>query len=122
MRTKHFVYFCIKNYSGTPVVYATARSKAVVPVLFSFCADLWYILRGDSCLVLPGSLSSCFFSPFNIVITWLGKEGAGLCASLYFACVNLVFFFLFFFFFLLLLLSVRGWLRLLLVALPGHFY
>ena len=34
-----------------PVVYATDRSKAVVPVLFLFCVALWFILRGASCLV-----------------------------------------------------------------------
>ena len=47
-RTELFMYFCIMNYIGTkgevcrqlkmflntPVVYATDRSKAVVPVLF----------------------------------------------------------------------------------------
>ena len=42
--------------------------------LFSFT------LRGASCLVLPCSLSMCFFCPFNILITLLGEEGAGLCA------------------------------------------
>ena len=55
-----FMYFCIKKYIGTqgevcrqlkiftspsPVVYATDRSKAVVPVLFLFCVALWFILR-----------------------------------------------------------------------------
>ena len=48
MRTGPFIYFCIRNYIGTqgegclqliiflnsPVVYATDRSKVVVPVLF----------------------------------------------------------------------------------------
>ena len=55
MRTKLFMYFCIKKYIETqgevcrqlkyfqppppppPVVYATNRSKAVVPVFFLFC-------------------------------------------------------------------------------------
>ena len=66
MRTELFMYFCIEIYIGTqgevcrqlkifylpppssPVVYATDRSKAVVPVLFLFCVALWFILRGAS--------------------------------------------------------------------------
>ena len=48
------------------VVYATDRSKAVVPVLFLFYVALWFILWGASCLVLPSSLSSCLFSAFSI--------------------------------------------------------
>ena len=49
---------------------------------------LWFITRGISCLVLPCALSSCFFSPFRIVITSLGEEEAG-----HFACVDLLLFF-----------------------------
>ena len=121
---------CIKNYIGsrvqfvdsnislhTPVCYATDRSKAVVPVLFLFCVALWFILRGASCLVLPCSLSSCFFIPFSIVITSLVEDGAGLCASrefVYFTPVN--------FCPISLPLGVSDWLRLLIVALPGRFY
>ena len=59
MRTELFMYFCIKKNIGTqsevcrqlniflnlPVVYATDHSKVVVPVLFLFCAALWFILR-----------------------------------------------------------------------------
>ena len=67
-----------------PVVYATGRSNAV---MFLFCVTLWFILRGASCLVLPCSLSLCFFSPFSIVITSLGVEGAVLCASRAFVCL-----------------------------------
>ena len=100
MRTELFMYFCIKKYIGnksdvcqqlkiflppppppttTSVVYATALSKAVVPVLFLFCVALWFILRGASCFkVFPCSLSSCFIIPFSIVITSLGEEG-GAC-------------------------------------------
>ena len=93
MRTKLLMYFCIKKYIGyqgevcqqlkiflTPqVVYATDRSKAVVPVLFLCCVALWFILWGASCFkVFPCSLSSCFIIPFSIVITSLGEEGAGL--------------------------------------------
>ena len=57
MRTELFKYFCIKKYIGTqgevcrqlkiflnsPVVHATVRSKAVVPVLFLFCVALWFL-------------------------------------------------------------------------------
>ena len=64
MRTERFMYFCIKNYIGTqgevcrqlkifypppPVIYATDRSTAVVPMLFFFCVALWFILRDASC-------------------------------------------------------------------------
>ena len=73
---------------NSPVVYATGRSKAVVPVLFLLCAILWFILRGASCFkVFPFSLSSCFVIPSSIVITSLGEEGAGLCASRTFVCL-----------------------------------
>ena len=42
----------------------------------------WFILPGASCFrVFPCSLSSCFIISFCIVITSLGEEGAGLCAS-----------------------------------------
>ena len=90
------MYVCIKKYVGTQgevcrrlqifltptVVYATYRSKAVVRVLFLFCVALWFILRGALCFkVFPCSLSSYFFISFSIVITSLGEEGAGLCAS-----------------------------------------
>ena len=60
----------------------------------------------------------CFFCPFNILITLLWEEGAGLCAYrallfISYAHVNLCHFSL--------PSGVRGWLRLLLVALPGLF-
>ena len=57
MRTELFMYFCIKKYIGTQgevcqrlflnpdLVYATDRSKPVVPVLFLFCVASWFILR-----------------------------------------------------------------------------
>ena len=98
------MYVCIKKYDGTQgevcqqlkiflpptVVYATYRSKAVVPVLFLFCVALWFILRSASCFkVFPCSLSSCFFISFSIVIASLGEEGAGLCASRAFVCLFL---------------------------------
>ena len=77
MRTKLFMYFCIKKYIGTQdevcrqlktflppppptphtVVYAVDRSKTVVLMLFLFCVTLWFILRGASCFkVFPCSL------------------------------------------------------------------
>ena len=72
----------------TQVIYATDRSKVVVPALFLLYVALWFILRGASCFkVFPCSLSSCFFIPFSIVITSLGEEGAGLCASHAFVCL-----------------------------------
>ena len=51
------------------------------------------------------------------MITSLGEDGAGLCASrefVYFARVNFCPF--------PLPLGISGWLRLLIVALPGRFY
>ena len=35
--------------TNPPVIYATDRSKAVVPVLFLSCVALWFMLRGASC-------------------------------------------------------------------------
>ena len=80
----------VKNIFNPTVIYATYLSRAVVPVLFLFCVALWFILRGASCFkVFPCSLSSCFFISFSIVITSLGEEGAGLCASRVFVCLFL---------------------------------
>ena len=73
-----------KRSLNTPIVCAAYHSKAVVLMLF--CVALWFILWGASCLVLPCSLSSCFFSPFSIVIISLGEERAGLYASHAFVC------------------------------------
>ena len=82
----------VKNILNPSVVYATDRSKAVVPVLFLFCVSLWFILRDASCFeVCPCSLFSCFVTLFSIVITSLGEEGAGLCASRAFVMYVLVF-------------------------------
>ena len=91
---------------------------AVVPVLFLFCVACWFILRDASCFkVSPCSLSSCFVITFSIVITSLGEEGAGLCASRAFVCVVLVSFVIFSFD-----LGVGCWLWFVIVALPGLFY
>ena len=135
------MYFCIKTYietqgevcrqlkiflnspppTHTHVVYATDRSKEVVPVLFLFCVALWFILRSASCFkVLPCSLCSSLslFIPFRIVITSLGEDGAGLC----FSCICLfVLFVLVFVIFLFLLESGVGC-GFTIVALPAHFY
>ena len=94
MRTEMFMYFCIKEYIGTQgkvcrqlkylyyppppspmVVYATDRSKAVVPVLFLFCVALWFILR----------LRLWHFLDFSInffMSTQAGQSSLGLFAIL----------------------------------------
>ena len=78
---------------------------------------LWFKLRGTSCFgVFPCCLSSCFAFRFSIVITSLGEEGAGLCASRAFVCFVRVSFCHF-----SLPLGVGGWLRFVIVALPGLF-
>ena len=137
MRTELFMYFCNnKKYVGTQgevcrqlsifltslVVYATYRSKAMVPVLSLFCVALWFILRGALCFkVVLCSLSSCFFIPFSIVIISLGGQGAGLCASRAFVCL-LFFFARVSFCPFSLPLGVGGWLQFVIVTLPGLFY
>ena len=80
-------------------VYATDRSKAVVPVLFLFCVALWFILRDASCLKalivsVPDHCLSFYFALlfvlvflYSFVITSLGEEGAGPCASRAFVCL-----------------------------------
>ena len=95
------------------VIYATDRSKAVVPMLFLLCVALWFILRGASCFKV--FLCSCFVIYF-IVITSRGEEGAGLCASRAFVCLFVRVSFCHF----SLPLGVGVWLRF--VALPGLFY
>ena len=67
--------------------------------------------------VFPCFLSSCFFILFGIVITSLGEEGAGLCASRAFVCFVRVRFCHF-----SLPLGVGSWLRFVIVALPGLFH
>ena len=98
----------IFNSLPPPVIYATDRSKAVVTVLLLFCVALWIILRGASCFkVLSCSLSSCSFSPFNILITSTGEEGAGLYVSRALVCL-FVLHVLLFVLFLFLLVSAVG--------------
>ena len=71
-----YVFFVLRIISGPRVKFV--QWKALL--LFLFCVALWFNLRGPSCLVLPCSLSMCFFYPFSILITLLGEEGADLCA------------------------------------------
>ena len=53
----------------------------MVPVLVLLFVALWFILRGDVFYVLPCViLFLCFFSPFSIAITSLGRERANLNA------------------------------------------
>ena len=99
-----------------PVVYTTDCSKAMVPMLFLFCVALYFTLRGASCLVLPWSLSMCFFCPFSILITLFWVRGNwSLCLS----CICLLAMHTLIRVTFSLPSGVMGWLRLLLVALPG---
>ena len=92
-------------------------------MLFLFCVALWFILRGASCFkVFPCSLSSYFFISFSIVIASLGEEGAGLCASRAFVCLFLHVLVSVIFLFLLVSGVGCGWLRYVIMALPGLFY
>ena len=52
---------------------------------WSLCGFVVFIF-----IVFPYSLSSCFFIFFSIVITLLGEEGVGLCASRAFVYVCLL--------------------------------
>ena len=92
----------------------------VLRLILLFCVALWFILRGVPCFkVFPCCLSPCFVIPFSIVITSLGEEGASLCASrafVCFVCVTCSFVIHFSF-----PLGVAGWLRFVIVALPGLF-
>ena len=100
-------------------------------MILSLCGSLRFILRGASCFkVFSCSLSSCFFISFSIVITSLGAEGAGLCASRAFVCLFVLYVLVFYLVFILLVnfchfslpFGVRVWLRLVIVALPVLFY
>ena len=78
---------------------------------------LWFILRGYLFYVLPCViLFLCFFSPFSIAITSLGKERASLGAFRTLVWFALVWFCLF-----PLPLCVWEGLRFVVVALPGLF-
>ena len=70
----------VKNiFTPAPVVYATDRSKAAVPVSFLFYVALRFILSDASCFgVFPCYLSSCSVILLSTVI---GEEESDLCAS-----------------------------------------
>ena len=109
----------VKNIFKSPVVYASDRSNAMVPVLFLFCVALWFILRGTLCfIVMTCSLSPCFVIPFSIVITALSEEElAYVLIMQFFDCFAHVSFCP-----CSLPLGVTGWLRCVIVALPGLLY
>ena len=76
------------------------------------CGFYYGAFHVESCLALC-SRGFFFFSPLSIVITSLGEERACMCASRafmfdYFAHINGC-------------PNVRPWLRIVTVALPGHF-
>ena len=98
------------------MVYSTDRSKAVVSVLVLLFVALWFILRGDLCLILRYFVL-VFFSPFSIAITSLGEKRANLSVFRTFVRFALVWFCLF-------PLSLGIWegLRFVIVALPGLFF
>ena len=57
------------------VVYATDRSKAVVPVLVLLFVALWFILRGDLLYVLPCVILFLCFSVLLVLrLPHLGKR------------------------------------------------
>ena len=120
-----------KSHLNPTIVYATDCSKAEVLVLFLFCVDLCFLFRGVSCWVRLALLFVlvcvcvcvcvcfvCVFCPLSIVISSHGEERDGLCASralfVDIARVNFCLFSLPF--------GVRGWLLLVIVALPGLVY
>ena len=80
----------------------------VIYFIFVFslwCIDVWLcgLIYEAFHVILPCSLFSCFFSIlFSIVITSLGEERAGLCASRACACLSYMCYFLCFFYFFLL--------------------
>ena len=96
MRTELFMHFCIMNTSGPscpqlniflnlPLVHATDRSKVAVPVLFLILCSFVTLTTGR--LVFSRALCPRFCVCFSILITSIGEEGAGICASRTFVCV-----------------------------------
>ena len=64
---------------GSPVVYSTDRSKAVVPVLVLLFVALWFILRCDLFKVLPCVvLFLCFAVLLALRLSRLGKRKLSL--------------------------------------------
>ena len=78
----------VKTILNRLVVYATDRSKAVSRC---FSYSVWLCgLYYSAFHVLKSSRALCplcFVIPFSIVITSLGEEGVGLCASRAFICL-----------------------------------
>ena len=100
-----FLFLLVSGCRGLAVVCdCDTPWTFLLTFLFLFCVALWFILRGASCLVLLCSSFSCF-SPFRIMITSLGEERAGLCASRAFVCLLCTRYFFPF----SLPLGVRGW-------------
>ena len=94
----------------------------VCKILFLFCVTLWVYTTWCVMFYSPALLfvlvSLHQIIPFSIVITSIGEEGAGLYASLEFVCLFCTCLFL-------CLFSsswCRGWLRFVIVTLPGLFY
>ena len=58
--------------SGSPVVYSTDRSKAVVPVLVLLFVALWFILQGDLFYVLPCCATG---TGEGVGWVWVGEGG-----------------------------------------------
>ena len=113
-----------KSALNPPVVYSTDRSKAVVPVLVLLSVALSFILRGDLFKVLLYIVLFLYFSVLLALrLPRLGKregererERANLSAFHTFVRFALVWFCLF-------PLPPCVWegLRIVIVALPGHF-
>ena len=81
--------FAIRISSGVKItalssscVHATDHSKAVLIKWLLFCVDLWFLLRGVSCRVLPYSLFVCSFSLRPVYRcnhhAW-GRESLAIC-------------------------------------------
>ena len=76
-------------------------------MLVLFCVALLFILRALHVLKSSRALFfSCFFIRLSIVITSLGEEGTGLCASRAFVCLFVLYVLVFVIFLFLLVLGV----------------
>ena len=95
---------CYRPFCGPGDILILSGSVVFTTGRFMLSLDLLFVL--------------VFFSPFIIVITSLGEERAGLCASRAFVCLFCTRYVCPF----RRRLGVRGWLRLVIVALPRRFY
>ena len=86
-------------------------STLCFPVLF--CVALWFIPR-ELNVLKSRALCPRFSVCFSILVTSLGEEGAGLCASRTFVCLFCACMFLSFF--------SSSWPRFVIVASSGPFY